>query len=74
VAIRRNAFIRPFTTPPNTIGRELGIDPAALVWVAETDNLLLQDNTASDPGPFGKIELKEGPGVTGVSGSLFRSP
>jgi hypothetical protein len=74
VAIRRNAFIRPFSTPPNTIGRDLGIDSAALVWVAETSNLLLQDNTVSDPGPYGKIELKEGHGVTGISGSLLRSP
>ena len=69
LVIRGNRFIRPQHDKPPETGASYQIAKSAVVWVAESDNVALKDNSIVDPGPFAGEQVIMGRGVKTVPAS-----
>ena len=72
VTIAGNRFINPQHVPPTMTGDDYKVDHGSVVFIAQSSNVTLRDNTIVDPGPYLTVPLSLGPGATGVSGTLAR--
>ena len=64
VTVRNNRFVRPMQQP-TTRATALGIDPTALVWVTECQDVTFSGNILVDPGPYLKKEIEATSTATG---------
>lgn len=64
--VRGNRFIRPGHETPNPTGASYGIAKDAVVWIAESEDLQMENNPVSEPGPFAKqVALIKPPSAPG---------
>jgi hypothetical protein len=57
-----NTFTRVMTAKPGATGGRAGIDPKALIWLEECENVKVSGNTVKSPGSYLK-ELLSGRGL-----------
>jgi hypothetical protein len=57
-----NTFTRVMTAQPGATGGQVGIDPKALIWLEECEDVKVSGNTVKSPGSFLK-ELISGRGL-----------
>jgi hypothetical protein len=50
VMVRNNRFVSPMREPSRR-GADRGIDPGALIWLSDCEDMRLEGNTISQPGP-----------------------
>src|ERR1700720_2456868 len=62
LSILNNTFTKVMTTPPGSTGGRVGIDPDALIWLDQCEEVKVSGNNASSPGPYLK-ELVAGRGL-----------
>jgi len=74
VVIAGNRFVNPLQKPNLTgdIGKAFGIDPQAVVWIADCDRVTLLDNQVIKMGTNGRQPLIVAPTATRVTGSLVK--
>ena len=65
VVIRNNRFIHPLWNS-NGHGKNLGVDPNALIWLTECSGIDLSGNVVSDPGPCLKVLVGLVPTASGT--------
>ncbi|MBE3097387.1 MAG: right-handed parallel beta-helix repeat-containing protein, partial [Planctomycetes bacterium] len=72
VLVKNNRFVRPMGDPSRR-GADRGIDPGALVWLSACDDVRLEGNTVSQPGPGLEKLIVTTPSarnVTGLDGGI----
>ena len=69
LAIRGNRFIRPQHDKPPDTGASYRIAKSAVMWIAESDDVDLKDNSVVDPGPFAGEQVIVGHAVKTVPAS-----
>ncbi len=63
VIVRGNRFLRPLhDAPPNT-GASFHIANNAVIWMAASEDITLQNNQVTEPGPFAGEAVQLGKGV-----------
>ena len=70
--VKNNRFVRPMGEPSRR-GADRGIDPGALVWLSACDDVRLEGNTVSQPGPALEKLIVTTPSarnVTGLDGGI----
>lgn len=68
VTIRGNRFVRPMHDKPADTGASFDIAKDAVIWVAESEGIELQNNPITEPGPFLGESVQLVRGVKNVRG------
>lgn len=61
--VKGNKYVRPLGSKPPDNGGSFGIPADAVMWISESEAVVLEINQVIAPGPFAKETLKTGRGV-----------
>lgn len=72
VEVKGNRFLNPFQKPSLTgdVGERFGIAPRAVVWIGDSEDVTLADNTVINPGAQTKELLSASSTATDIRGTL----
>lgn len=70
--VKGNRFVDPLQASSLTgdIGERFGIAPRALVWIGDSEDVSLSDNSVINPGPQAETLLSVSPTATNIRGTL----
>ncbi|HEY3328852.1 MAG TPA: right-handed parallel beta-helix repeat-containing protein [Capsulimonadaceae bacterium] len=71
VEIRGNRFLNPFHQPSVTgpVGKSTGVDATAVIWIGDSKNVTLLDNTVRSMGSTGTALVTVAPTASNVTGA-----